>query len=274
MNRTVRTLAVSILLLGAFSLMGCNKLKARDQLNKGVQAYKSARYEQAIENFKNAVALDDKLLVARLYLATAFAQQVVPGVDTPENNQMAQQAIDQFKQVLTDDPTNTPSLKGIASLYFGMKKFDDAKDFQKQVLAQDPNDAEAYYSIGVIDWSEAYPLRMTERAKIGLKPEDSLKDKKVCEAIQQKNQDKVNDGIDMLGKAMEKRQDYDDAMAYMNLMYREKADIECGDSAAKARDLEEADKWVKKTMDTKKMKAEKSSGQGGIVLDQPAEQPK
>ena len=34
------------------------KLEARDQLNKGVQAYKNARYEEAIEHFQEAVQLD------------------------------------------------------------------------------------------------------------------------------------------------------------------------------------------------------------------------
>ena len=57
---------------------GCNKLKARDQLNKGVQAYKNARYEEAIDHFQTAVNLDPSLTMTHMYLATAYAQQVVP----------------------------------------------------------------------------------------------------------------------------------------------------------------------------------------------------
>ena len=38
--------------------------------------------KQAIEHFKNAVNLDGDLKVAKMYLATAYAQQYVPGVDT------------------------------------------------------------------------------------------------------------------------------------------------------------------------------------------------
>ena len=69
-------------LLAASCRLGCTKLRARDQLNKGVQSYKNARYEEAIEHFKNAVALDPSLVNARLYLATAYAQQYIPGADT------------------------------------------------------------------------------------------------------------------------------------------------------------------------------------------------
>ena len=56
-------------------------------------------------------------------------------------------------------------------------------------------------------------------------------------------------------------------MAYLNLMYRERADVQCDDPAARAADLKTADEWVDKTMATKKAKAEKSRA-GGIVMDQ------
>jgi hypothetical protein len=52
-------------------------------------------------------------------------------------------------------------------------------------------------------------------------------------------------------------------------MYREKADVECDDPAARAADLKTADEWVDKTMAAKKAKAEKAPGQEGITLDQP-----
>jgi Tfp pilus assembly protein PilF len=71
---------------------GCQKLQSRDQLNKGVQAYKNAQYPQAVENFKRAVELDPAFPTARLYLATAYMSQYIPGADSPENMQMAQAA--------------------------------------------------------------------------------------------------------------------------------------------------------------------------------------
>ncbi len=269
MKRSVRYLVFAAVLLALFSTTGCSKLRARDQLNKGVQAYKAAQYDTAIEHFKNAVALDDKLAVARLYLATAYAQQCVPNVDTPDNIQLCNQAIDQFKKQLESDPNSVNSMKGIASLYFNMKKLDEAKDYHERVLKLDPSDPEEYYSVAVIDWTEAYKARMEARSKMQLKPEDPIKDQKVCNQIKQENEGKVEEGINHLNKALELRKDYDDAMAYLNLLYREKADIECGNPGARRADLATADDWVQKTMDTKKAKAEKQQGPGGIVLDQP-----
>jgi len=250
------------------SATGCDKLRARDQLNKGVAAYKNARYEQAINNFKEAVALDGSLKNAKLYLATAYAQQYIPGVDSPENLQNATSAIEQYKSVLEQDPKNVNSIKGIAYLYLQMKKFEDAKDYYRKAIALDPNDPEAYYSVGVIDWTQAYQPRIEERAKLGLRPDEPLKDKKLCAKLRGDSETVIQDGLDNLNKALQLRQDYDDAMAYLNLLYREKADRECDMPDQRAADLKTADEWVDKTMAAKKAKAEKQTGAQGITMDQ------
>ncbi len=266
MNRSARVLAAVVLVAVTLVAAGCQKLQARDQLNKGVQSYKNARYEEAISHFKRAVELDPKLINARLYLATAYAQQYIPGADTEDNNRMANSAIDEYKNVLQADPSNVGSVKGIAYLYLQMKKFDQAKEYYNKAIQIDPKDPETYYSVAVIDWTQAYQPRMEERAKLGLKPTDPLKDKKVCDLLKEKNSAVVEDGIKNLNEALKLRPDYDDAAAYMNLLYRERADYECDSDESKA-DLKTADDWVDKTMAIKKKKAEKA-GSGGIVMDQ------
>jgi tetratricopeptide (TPR) repeat protein len=266
--RATLGLTLTLLLLGT----GCNKLRARDQLNKGVQAYKMGKFENAIEHFKNAVAYDPNLGVARLYLATAYVGQYVPGVDTPDNNKSAELAIEQYQDVLKGNPkreTRVNSLKGIASLYFNMKKFDLAKEYHRKVLELDPKDPTTYYSIGVVDWTQTYQPRQLLRTELGLKPDqplDKAKDKTACSTLKDKNQPLVDEGIDMLQKSLDLRKDYADAMAYLNLMYREKAEIDCGDPAARLADLSTADGWVEKAMATNRANAAKQAGPGGIVL--------
>ncbi len=104
---------------------------------------------------------------------------------------------------------------------------------------------------------EAYKLRQEQRSKLGMKPTDQLKDKKVCSFVKTNNQAPVEEGIKMLQKALQIRPDYDDAMAYLNLLYRERADYECDDASARAADIKTANDWVDKTLATKKAKAEK-----------------
>jgi tetratricopeptide (TPR) repeat protein len=277
MNKHIRLLTLAAAALALFSSVGCSKLRARDQLNKGVTSYKNAKYEEAIDHFQQAVALDPSLINAKMYLATAFAQQYIPGVEDPDNLKMADQAIEQYKRVLDmnaarDQKVN--SAKGIAYLYLNMKKFDDAKKYYRMAADMDPNDPEPYYSVGVIDWTACYQPRMEQRANLGLKPDENLnpknKDqKKACAELKEKNWPSIQEGIESLNKAIQLRPDYDDAMAYLNLMYREKADVECDDLAARQEDLKTADHWVDQTLITKKAKAEKQPGQQGITMDQP-----
>ncbi|MGD0987440.1 MAG: hypothetical protein ABR874_06500 [Candidatus Sulfotelmatobacter sp.] len=278
MNKSIRLLMLAAVLPAIIATVGCSKLRARDQLNKGVTAFKNAKFEEAIDHFQQSAALDPNLINAKMYLAAALGQQYIPGVDSPDNVKMAEQAIEQYQRVLDmnaprDQKEN--AAKSIASLYYNMKKFDDAKKYNRMVSDIDPNDPDPYYSIGVIDWATCYQPRMEERAKLGLKPEENLnpknKDqKKVCEELKTKNLPFITEGIENLNKAIQLRPDYDDAMAYLNLMYREKADVECDDLAARQEDLKTADGWVDKTLATKKAKAEKQPGQqGGITMDQP-----
>jgi len=275
----MRLLTLAAATLALLSSVGCNKLRARDQLNKGVEAYKNSHYEQAIDHFQQAVQLDPGLINARMYLATAFVSQYIPGVDSPDNLRAAQQAIDEYQKVIDANPARDQkvnSAKGIAYLYLNMKKWDDAKKYYRLASDTDPNDPEPYYSVGVIDWTACYQPRMEARAALGLKPEEHLnpknKDqKKACDELKVKNAPSIQEGIDTLNKAVQLRPDYDDAMAYMNLMYREKADVECDDLAAREEDLKTADHWVDETLRVKKAKAEKAAEKagGGITMDQP-----
>jgi tetratricopeptide (TPR) repeat protein len=277
MNRWARLVTVLAVAAALLSAAGCNKLRARDQLNKGVQAYKAANYEQAIEDFKNAVSLDKDLRTAKLYLATAYMQQYVPGVDTPENNANAQQAIEQYSTVLADNPSlqeKVTSLKGIASLYMNMKKFDESGKFYKQAIEADPNDPEAYYSVGVIDWTAAYKDTADRKNKAGLPgveaPMKTKQDLKLCEEIKANDEERVDEGLKMLETAMDKRQDYDDAMTYVNLLYLRKADMACNDPAAAAQYRKQSEDYTNRAMAARKKKFEEAAKKtnGGIVLEQ------
>ncbi len=273
MNRPARITALAVALGGiVLSMSGCNRLAARDQLNKGVDAYKAAHYEEAIGHFQKATELDPSLPMAKSYLATALAQNVVPGLDTPDNMKTANQAIDMFKEVLAKDPSDVNSLKQIAGIYFSIKKFPEAKEWQKKVLAVDPKDAEAAYTIGVIDWTLAHEntLKVLVPAGINDDGEGNVKaPKKLLEQIKSENAPLVAEGLDYLNQAVSNRPNYDDAMAYLNLTYRRKADVDYQDANAVKTDVQQAKDWSAKAMGTRKEneeKKEKSTG-GGIVMD-------
>jgi tetratricopeptide (TPR) repeat protein len=228
---------VSVTLVFAFAVTGCNRLKARDMLNKGVQAYKNAQFDQSIEFFKQAKELDPGLLNARLYLATAYASQYIPGAPSEENVRKGQQAIAEFQEVLQGDPKNLSAIDGIGSILYQMaaspytpKKFEESRTYHLKHIALKEDDPEPYYWVGVIDWTLAFRANADLRAEYNRSnPHKQVQDEqplpaKVREEYAAQYGEIVDDGIQKLKKAIELRPDYEDAMAYLNLLYRRRAD--------------------------------------------------
>jgi Tetratricopeptide repeat len=273
MNRLARLPVLAALLVAMMaSLTGCNQLRARMELNKGVAAFKAGKPEQAITHFQDAVKYDPSLPQAKSYLATALAQNVVPGLTTKENMKTAQQAIDTFQQVLAEHPDDVNSLKGVGSLYFNMKKLSEAKEWQKKVLAVDPKDAEAAYFVGVIDWTQAHENLLKILTPVGANDDGNgnakVLTKGLCTQIQEQNGALVEEGLKYLNMAVENRPSYDDAMSYLNLTYRKKADVDCGNEDARKDDVAKATDWNSKAMGTRKEnEAKKDKSGGGIVMD-------
>jgi tetratricopeptide (TPR) repeat protein len=155
----------------------------RDELNLGVQAYKQAKYEEAIQHFQSAASLDPKNALAHLYLATSYAQQYSPGVEAPENAHWAEAAISEYEAVLRINSQSMDSLKGIAYLRLQQKKFDNAKAFFHEAIEVDAGDPENYYSVGVIDWTQAYTRRTAEYSKLKMRPDEFLINKAECWSV-------------------------------------------------------------------------------------------
>jgi tetratricopeptide (TPR) repeat protein len=217
---------------------------AREELNRGVESYKAARYAEAIDHFQKASNIAPCLTMARSYLATAQAQNVVPGLDTPDNLKTADASVENFKLVLAQNQHDINSLKQVAAVYFSTKRFDDAREWQKKVLVEDPNDYEAAYTIGVIDWTQAHTHALAALTVAGL-------------SISRQNRALIEEGLQYLTRAIEGRPNYDDAMAYLNLVYRRKADLDYQNPALRDEDVAKAKDWAHKAMQTRKENEQK-----------------
>jgi len=251
-----------LVLLGSMALFatGCNKLKARDNLNQGTNAFKAGQFADAADHFKTAIALDPTFDVARLYLATAYLQQYIPGTDTPENKKYADSAMEEFQKVLQTDPKNKLATQNIASLYYSMRDFPKATEWNKKVVEIDPNNKEAYYTLGVIPWTEfIVPDRETRNAA-GMTPEapPPIKDAKARAELKAKYWDSLTQAIEYEKKALAADPEYENAMSYMNLLIRYRADLDDTKQQADA-DTKEADMWLQKSLETTKIKADRKA---------------
>lgn len=262
------SLAATSLLLAVGA--GCTQLKARDRVNKGVHAFKAAKYAEAVEHFQAATELDPTFDRARLYLATAYYQQYIPGAESAENLEMASKAKAEYNKVLEKDPKDALALASVASLYFHQKKWDEAEQWNKRLIEADPKNKEGCYTLGVIAWTRSFSKRLEARAKLSMKPEDPgpIKDAKVREALRAELLPVLDSGLEQLNKAVVIDPEYDDAMVYLNLLHRERADLQ-NDVAEYKKDFAAAETWVEKAMEIKKIKQERAAKAqpGGIVQD-------
>ena len=285
MRKVTRSIAALAALALILMVSGCDKLKSRDHINQGIAAFKVNRFAEAVEHFKLAIQLDPGNPNPRLYLATAYMQQWIPGADSPENVRMSTQAKEEFLKVLETDPNEKTALASLASLAYNqaaslptdkkLAMFDEAAQWYHKLIDVDqakPEGSfskEAYYSLGVIAWAKWYPAVMTARANLRMRPEDPgpIKDKKVKDELRTQYSGIVDEGIKNLQKALDIDKEYEDAMSYMSLLIREKADLlDSPDEYKKQIDI--ADAYVQKALETKKIKAARQPTNGGIVQEE------
>lgn len=274
----------TITALAAVTLFGtgCAKLRSRDELNKGVQAFRANKYADAVTHFKEAVNLDPTSDNARAYLAVSYMVQWVPGAESGDNKKNYDMAKKTFNEILQKQPTNSMALAYMASMAFQRasagteeeKKaaLEEARKWNERRIEVDPKDAEPYYYLGVIDWSEAYPAIKTaqrddkekaDRAKLAGKKQAKqagasdggrIQDSQLRADLKTKYGSMIDNGIQQLEKCLSIDKENEDAMSYMNLLYREKATLEDDSDSSKA-DIAKAEDWSNKSLDMRKVKA-------------------
>jgi tetratricopeptide (TPR) repeat protein len=217
-----------------------------DAINAGARAFRAGRYADAATSFRKAIELDPNNLRAHLDLGTAYAAQVVPNLDTPANVSAATLAVAEFDFVLKTNPDNLVALRQEAAVYRNIKDLDKSKALEKRTISIDPSDFEAIYTIGVIDWMQANANAVKILTAEGLTDDGQGNVKQspaACEAMRTANTELIDDALANLTRAVDLKPDYADAMVYLNLIFRRRADIHCGDPAAVANDLRLAREW-------------------------------
>lgn len=242
--------------------------QANAALDRGVEAFKNAQFEEAVRLFTLAKSLDPSLLNAHLYLATSYASEYIPGAPTEENTQLGKLATDAFKEVLQIDPQNLSAIDGLASILyqragqpFDEALFSESKTYHQKHIELKSQDPQPYYSIGVIDWALSYRGNTLLRAEFnktvdgeGLRDSDPLPEPARSEYVRQFGA-LVDEGMNSLKQAIELKPDYEDAMTYLNLLYRRKADM-ADSSEEREQFSNQADELLDHVKEIKTKKAE------------------
>jgi tetratricopeptide (TPR) repeat protein len=248
---------------------------------KGMEAYRNGKMDEAIRYFKkalvpinnngpNGMPLDPNEYiygVNNLIVADMLARKVTPGVETPENLRIAQYAISLYRE-MTPPPglvIHYPkpfvrsivlnAMTQIARINFSINRFEESKAWRKRVLDEEPKDAEAGFAVGVIDWIQARQNALTALKAAGL-TDDGLGNAKApvaaMETIKAQNGFLVEEGLKYLNQALENRPDNAETMAYLDRIYRRKADLDYAYETARLDDVAKASEWAHKASETRK----------------------
>jgi tetratricopeptide (TPR) repeat protein len=239
--------------------------------------YKAEKYEEAIEHYETVVGLDPNYSEAWLNMGYAYRALFHPGSTHEKDAMYAEEGIKAFRKYLDLHPDSESARQYFIEFCTASLRHDDAIEFYEQELTRTPDNAElikslanlhskkgdvetamkwftkwtevdsqnpeAWYTIGVVSWERSYHnqfLGAEERRAI------------------------IDLGMNALGKALEIKPDYFEALSYMNLIYREKAKLEAtvGNNDVAARDYDTADSYMKKALEIRNAQL-KVQAQGG-----------
>ncbi len=234
-------------LCGIPSLLYSQSLNATNEMNLGIAAYDSGKYHEAIEHLTRAVTLEPKMETGHLYLGRTYDNL---SADSPEcdeedcaaNERLKQNAMHEFRVVLELNPSNTEALKHLAHRYLRSAKRDEAEAYYRQTLIINPNDAEALYGLAVMLWKRSYVFRTERRLQLKLNPKSPLINLPACGEVRAQNLARIDESIALLTRTLQIFEAAD-AIGYMVLLYRERADVECNNGSAYDHDLNTARHW-------------------------------
>lgn len=245
------SLVVTAVLATGFALTARGETAFQTHMKQGVAAYNTGDFRTATSQFSSAVSMEPADIGAKLYLANSLMSEFYAQQGQPDLR-LRTSAIQQYTDVLARDPKNKQALTGMGALTMEAKQLVEAHEWATKLTAVDPNDKSAWYTLGVLDWAIVFPEYQRARVAAGGAPQNyAIPDDSLRKTFRDQHQQRVEEGMHMLRKALALDPNYDDAMAYMNLLYRLKAAM-VDSSTEAAGFIAEADKWVGQALEAKR----------------------
>ena len=267
-RRLLVVVALAALVAGA----GCEGLRIRYLMNKGHKEYKAQNYDAALVQYRKIVAIDPDNYIANYQIAMSNLAMYHPGSTHPKDLKASQDSITAFEKLLKMQAPDAETADKVKKYYFSLltaagqenraisyiegelrKTPDDASlwselasylakggDFPKTLAAfekaaeLDSKKKERWYTVGVVCWERSY------------KGGASVTDEERTVLIEK--------GHAALDKALAIDPDYFDALAYKNLLYREKAKVLANmqDLEAAQDEIRKAEAFTKRAMEARK----------------------
>jgi beta-lactamase regulating signal transducer with metallopeptidase domain len=240
----VAALAIGIVAASSLAISARAQGPAQQDLRTGASAYNTGDFAAAVVSFERAVAAEPDNLKARLFLIDAYLRQ--------DFKAGAEKARPQALEVLRRDPKNLAATLALVSLN-GPARTAESRELLLKAIELNPKSADAYYTLGFVDWMIAYPRLQQVSPFRGAQSYDLIPDMAKRVALRQELQPTLEEGYRVLLIANQLDPTWSDPMAYLNLLYRINAAL-VDDSAQSAALIAKADDWVGKALAAKREK--------------------
>lgn len=243
---------------------GCNKFKSREEVREGNTYFKVGKYDTALAKYNLAMQLDPDAKKILLNVGLAYMGLYQPGSKAPQDVEYSQKAIDSLRGYLQAYPDDSKAAEYLVTLYNLTGRTDDAIAFYKDFVTKHPNDPKAQESLANLYFQRPETFNdglAAMQQAIALTPSKSDL-KALYETIGAQAWDKayhfpdltsdqkapiITAGITAINKALDIDPNYEQALAFINLLYREQAAIET-DPNKKQQDTDMADQYRAKAM--------------------------
>ena len=272
LDRRTGVCTVAAVLFLVFFLSGCDTIRSRTLMNAGNKLYRGQKYEEAIQKYEQILQFAPDHWDANYQIAVSWLASYHPGSTHPKDIEAADKAIAALEKLLTmkapspevvekvrtfyvgiltdanrtdkaveyylgllqKEPANVQLILQLAQIYSKEGNFDGAYEYYSKRADLEPNNKEAWYTVGVVCWERSYRgeqiISREERADV------------------------VERGLKAMEKALALDADYFDALSYTNLLYREKAKVLANDGKLDEAQVawQSAEAFVKRALEAKK----------------------
>lgn len=237
------------------TLTGCQKIRARNEIKAANDAYSKEDYATALQHYVTARKIDPSFPDLDRMVGYSEIGLYVPDDKSPKNEAHADAAIAELTRYLKKRPNDRIARDALINMYLNANRTSQAIDYFRNYLNQHPADLEAVKSVATLYAKQGnFNESLNWYQKITLldskNPESFYIFGVVCYEKVAKNPPAddaekmsiIERGKEALNKAIELKPDYAEAMAYLNLLWRQQALVDAKTDPVKAQaDVAQAD---------------------------------
>jgi len=129
-SNTFLTLLLVLAVIVAFTSCGklkVSNLRANYYFNRANALFSEQDYRDAIEEYERALIYNPNLVEAFRFLGECYKNLYKPGVETPENQEKKDRALENLRKAYEINPSNKEIIYSLGDMYDRLRDFEEAE---------------------------------------------------------------------------------------------------------------------------------------------------